>query len=116
VETSLAEIESLASLPPGWDSYEADPVSPAARERARACVQAVFRTLARSYTKPAIGPTPSGVALVWRKEGWPEEVHVLLSSTDASYVVVRDRVLLEKGPITDYALFAREVLKYHQPL
>lgn len=116
VQETLAAIDRLAEFGPDWDSYEADPVPLAARERAKRCVLQVSSALGLSYATPIVGPTTAGVGLVWRdpRQG---EVQVLLSPSDARFVVTKgDRSLAATGSISDFEIFAREVLTRHLTL
>ena len=113
----MAAIDRLKELQPGWDSYGADQIATSSIEEAKRIVREVQRALGPNYARPIVGPTPdSGVALIWRKKG-EGEVDVLVSPTSCQSVVLsRTRDFVEKGPITDYEAFAREVIKRHVSL
>jgi hypothetical protein len=104
-------IERLKDLPEGWDSYQAPRVADAARGRAKLCLRSVREHLSSSYWNPLVGPTPDGgVTLLWRKGNGPE-VDILCSATGARYVLLSRGLIVQRGEVTDFALFATEVLK-----
>jgi hypothetical protein len=103
----FAAIDRLATLQRGWDSYDAEPIAPDALEGAKRLLHA----LDGAHKKPLIGPTPAGVELIWRSK--LAEIHAIVSNLhEGNYVVLdRDRHVIDRGHITDYGFFARNVLK-----
>lgn len=109
--SAIEATDRLKDLPEGWDSYEAPRIADAARDRAKACLSAVREHLSPSYWNPLVGPTPeAGVALIWRKTNGPE-VDVLCSPTGARYVLLSRNLVVQRGEVGDFELFATEVLK-----
>jgi hypothetical protein len=110
-QNTHAELDRLLTLEPGWDSYDGDPVSPEAVERARQCLHEMVRYLGREY-EPVIGPTPSGgVTLSWRRPG-RGELAAIFSTSGGTYVMIGpNRQVIQKGPITTYSTFVLEILK-----
>ena len=108
---ALVAIAQLAELHPGWDSYDAEPIPPLALYKAKRCVEQALNTLGQAlYRNPIVGPTPSGVELIWR--GGEAEIHALFGAEDGRYVVIGpNRTVVDRGHIVDSGFFARNVLK-----
>ena len=113
-QRALAEIDKLASLDPGWDSYDAESIPNEARRQARDCIHTVISLLGSHYADPVVGPVATpGVVLIWKAKG-QGEVHAIFSRDDAKYVVVgSDQGIRDRGPIYSYQDFILQVLKSH---
>jgi hypothetical protein len=91
LQPTLHRLEEMAALPQGWDSYGADPPSPAAVATARDLVLLVggqLGTLAGDRVKPfAVVPFDGGVQLEWRGAHAEVEIDVEAAG-EMSYLYV----------------------------
>ncbi|MGI8550124.1 MAG: hypothetical protein ACR2PL_04885 [Dehalococcoidia bacterium] len=80
LQPTFHRLVEMVALPQGWDSYGADPPSPAAIATARGVVLRVAEqlgTVAGDRVKPfAVAPFDSGVQLEWREAHAEVEIDV----------------------------------------
>lgn len=113
-ERTIAAIDELATLRPGWDSYAAAPIEEAARRRAIAFVTTLLTHLDCEVPVPTVGPSPDGgVVLRWLTSDLDIMVTFLAQGGEYS-VVHRDRKeLIETGSIGRPESLVRDVISQY---
>jgi hypothetical protein len=112
IRAALEALDRLAQLGPDWDTYGADPPSPMAVALARQLVRQAAAELGwQKGIAPEVGPTPDGIALIWRGSD-SSEVTARLGTKRPEFVVVdSDGTVRRAGELVDFDLFVRQVLK-----
>ncbi len=96
------QLDELATLPPGWNSYNARPIDPRSREAALS----VLAFLAWDGPLPTVSPTPrGGVQLEWGGDEDGVELEFAPDGVAAILIQVNgEPVEYPQGTVTDYAL------------
>src|SRR5712692_8091660 len=97
ISDTMAAIDNLKDLQPGWDSYGAGPIGLWVREQAKNFLRSVADSIGAGWAHPAVGPTAEGgLALIWRGAG-QRKVEIFFSPEGNRFVVLQDRKLMDKG-------------------
>lgn len=78
LSAALARLDELATLKANWDSYQAEPMTPAALIAARGYVSVMaLISPVSAMPEPAIVPTnDGGIQLEWHQSGVDVEVYI----------------------------------------
>lgn len=100
-DTIVVKIDQLKELKPGWDSYDADTIELAARQRAQAYVVLVEQDLGPRFVPPTVGATTDGgVTLIWRRPTGRLKLEAFFSPAgEDRYIVIHDRKLMGTGAL-----------------
>jgi hypothetical protein len=111
----FSTLQELASLRPGWDSYNAATLSPVAVAR---CIKTLLPVLPGEALEPSVVPTrDGGLQLEWHSNGVDFEIKVPPTGP-VSYLLVRpgtDQTEEWEGPPARYARAIEEAIRRLMP-
>lgn len=116
-EFVLQEIHRLADLPKGWDSYDALPISRAARRRAVMFVNWLITECPHRLPPPTVGPSPdAGVVFRWTADD--HAVTAIFLKNSAEYAVERRSTgeVVAEGRISRPLSFSKTILDRYIPV
>jgi hypothetical protein len=109
---AFRDIEQLATLTPGWDSYGAPAIGEQARLRAARLLSMIATHLDERVPSPTVGPSASGGAVLrWLSEEH-EVVAEILDEGGSCAVVTRETdKVVQEGPIDHFDSLLQDVIR-----
>jgi hypothetical protein len=108
----LQQIDDLASLQDGWDSYGGSRPTEGARTRAKVLMATLYTRLGRGVPRPTVGPSADGgVVLRWRGPQYDVMLTVLADGGEYSVVDRRSDKVVSEGEIGFPDALVRDVIK-----